>query len=232
MLGRTDSRVRLLVVLLAFVVASTALVARLAWWQVVRRDALAEQARMQTSLRVEVASPRGAIYDRSGVVVLATTVIRDRLVAAADKLTATRRREIAAQLATILGLDAAGQAALLAKLVEGRQYVVLARGLEPATSQRIRDAIAAKEIEQVSLEPEPTRVYPQSGGGPDSTLAAHLLGFVNREGVGQYGVEQRYQAELAGSSKVVYAQKDVIGRPVLESSTVADPGTAGTDIRL
>ncbi|MFL5680736.1 MAG: peptidoglycan D,D-transpeptidase FtsI family protein [Chloroflexota bacterium] len=232
MLGRTDSRVRLLFLLLAFVIASTALVARLAWWQVVRRDALAEQARMQTSLRVEVASPRGAIYDRSGVVVLATTVIRDRLVAAADKLTAARRREMAVQLATILDLDPGGEAALLAKLVEGRQYVVLARGLEPATSQKIRDAIAAKQIAQVSLEPEPTRVYPQSGGGPDSTLAAHLLGFVNRDGVGQYGVEQRYQAELAGSPKVVYAQKDVIGRPVLESSTVADPGTAGTDIRL
>jgi len=232
MLGRTDSRVRLLVLLLGLVVASTAIVARLAWWQVARRDFLAEQARMQTSLRVEVASPRGAIYDRSGVVVLATTVVRDRVVAAANKLTAARRRDIAAELASILGLDADGQAALLAKLVDGRQYVVLARGLDPETSQRIRDAIADKRLEQVSLEREPTRVYPQPGGGPDSTLAAHLLGFVNRDGVGQYGVEQRYQRELAGSPKVVYAQKDVAGRPVLESSTVGDAGTPGTDLRL
>src|SRR4051794_9785185 len=141
MLGRTDSRVRLLILLLGLVVTATALVARLAWWQVVKRDALAEQARMQTSIRVELASPRGSIYDRSGVVVLATSVERDRLVAAADKLTAARRRDIAAELASILQLDAPGQAALLAKLVDGRPYVVLARGLEPETSARVREAI-------------------------------------------------------------------------------------------
>ena len=49
------------------------------------------------------------------------------------------------------------------------------------------------------LEPEPVRVYPQAGGGPDTTLAAHLLGFVNREGEGQYGVEQCYQDSSPGT---------------------------------
>ena len=232
MLGRTDSRGRLLFLLVCLVFGATALVGRLAWWQVARRADLAEQARLQTSLRSEVASPRGSIYDRTGVVVLATTVERDRLAAAADKLTAPRRRAVAAELATILGLDADGQATLLAKLAEGRPYVILARGIEPETSQRIRAAVAEKRIEQVSLEPEPTRVYPQAGGGPDSTLAAHVLGFVNRDGVGQYGIEQRYQQVLAGSPKVVYAQKDVTGRSIPETSSVADPGEPGTDLRL
>ena len=50
---------------------------------------------------------------------------------------------------------------------------------------RVRAAIAAKEIEGVALESEPVRVYPQAGGGPNTTLAAKLLGFVNREGSGQ-----------------------------------------------
>ena len=50
----------------------------------------------------------------------------------------------------------------------------------------------------ITLESEPLRVYPQRGGGPDSTLAAQLLGFVNREGDGQYGVEQQYQEILGG----------------------------------
>ena len=47
MLGRTDSRRRSLVVLLAFVVAASSLVVRLAYWQVARsaefRDFLAAQ---------------------------------------------------------------------------------------------------------------------------------------------------------------------------------------------
>jgi cell division protein FtsI/penicillin-binding protein 2 len=230
--GRTDSRLRLLVLLACFVLASGALVARLAWWQVIRHDDLAEQARLQTSLRSEVPSPRGSIYDRTGVVVLATTVQRDRLVAATDKLTAEQRRLMADELAALLGLDDKDKTALIARLADARPYVVLARGLEPEVSDRIRAAVAAKQIPPVGLEPEPTRVYPQAGGGPESTLAAQLLGFVNRDGVGQYGVEQRYQDLLAGSPKIVYAQKDVNGRPIPETSTVANPGTPGTDLRL
>jgi cell division protein FtsI/penicillin-binding protein 2 len=230
--GRTDSRLRLLALLGCFVLASSSLVARLAWWQVIRRDDLAEQARLQTSLRSEVPSRRGAIYDRSGVVVLASTVDRDRLSAATDKLSKAERRGLGAALAPLLGLDDAGHKALDDRLAEPRPYVVLARGLEPEVSQAIRAAVAAGAIPPVVLEPEPVRTYPQSGGGPDSTLAAHLVGFVNRDGVGQYGVEQRYQTTLAGSPKVVYAQKDVNGRPIPETSTVSDNGEPGADLRL
>ena len=232
MLGRTDSRLRLLVLLACFGIASGSLVSRLAWWQVVRHDDLAQQARLQTSLRTELASPRGSIYDRSGVVVLATTVERDRVVATTDRLTPARQREVGTALSSILRLDDAGTAALKAKLAEGRPYVILARGIEPEVSQRIRDALAAGTIEQIALEPEPTRAYPQAGGGPASTLAAQVLGFVNSSGAGQYGIEQRYQDVLAGSPRVIFAQKDVNGRPIPDSSTVAEPGTPGTDLRL
>jgi cell division protein FtsI (penicillin-binding protein 3) len=232
MSGRTDSRLRLLALLACFVIASTSLIARLAWWQVVRRDDLAEQARLQTSLRSEIANRRGAIYDRSGVVVLATTVDRDRLSAATDKLTKQQRQDMALALAPLLELDDAGRATLEDRLADPRPYVVLARGLEPEVSQRVRAAATAGTIPPVVLEPESERTYPQAGGGPDSTLAAHILGFVNRDGVGQYGVEQQYQDTLAGRPKVVYAQKDVNGRPIPESSTVSDPGTPGSDLRL
>lgn len=232
MLGRTDSRARLLVLLVAFVVAATAIVGRLGWWQVVRRDALADEARRQTSMRTEVPSDRGSIYDRSGTVVLATTVDRARLVAAPGQLSAERRRTVAAELVSILALDATAAADLTAKMTSDRPYVVLASGLEPDVSDRIREAAAAGRISQVSLEPEPTRVHPQSGGGPNSTLAAQLLGFVNKEGDGQYGVEQYYQDVLAGSPRVLFAQKDVNSRPIPETAVVAEPGVAGSDLRL
>jgi cell division protein FtsI/penicillin-binding protein 2 len=84
----------------------------------------------------------------------------------------------------------------------------------------------------LSLEPEPERVYPQAGGGRDTSLAANLLGFVNRDGIGQYGVEQQYQDTLAGSPRVVVADRDATGRAVLERATVTQPGIPGTDVRL
>ncbi len=89
-----------------------------------------------------------------------------------------------------------------------------------------------RRVANVILEPEPVRTYPQSGGDGTSTLAAHLLGFVNREGVGQYGVEQRYQDVLAGSPRLVMAQKDVASRAIPETIRVLDPGVDGVDLRL
>lgn len=231
-MGRTDSRSRALVLLIVFAIVGTALFARLAYWQVVQRDRLAEEAFAQTSIRVETPSRRGDIYDRSGVVVLATTIDRERLVANPSEMTAARRAEVGAALVTILGLEGEEADLLTSRVTSDRKYVVLARALDTAAAERIRKAIAADEIEAVGLESEPVRVYPQEGGGPDSTLAAKLLGFVNREGVGQYGVEQYYQEQLAGRPRVVQAQRDIAARTMAGSSLVKDAGAPGEDIRL
>ena len=232
MLGRTDSRLRLLVLLVVFLVASLALVSRLAFWQVVERDWLLERALAQTTVRLETPSPRGAIYDRSGTVALATTVDRDRLAAAPRDMTPAQRAETADELIRMLQLDETAAETLRANLATKRAYVIIARGVMPSTSERIRAALAEGRIFDVSLEPEPVRVYPQEGGGPDSTLAAHLLGFVNREGVGQYGVEQFYQSTLAGSPRVAIAQRDITGRVLGDTAHVDESGLPGSDLRL
>ena len=231
-MGRTDSRRRALVLLIVFAVVGSALFARLAYWQVVQRDRLAEEAFAQTSIRVETPSRRGDIYDRSGVVVLATTIDRERLIANPSEMTAARRAEVGAALVTLLGLEGEEADLLLSRVTSDRKYVVLARALDTTVADRLRKAIASDEIEAVGLEPEPVRVYPQEGGGPESTLAAKLLGFVNREGVGQYGVEQYYQEQLAGRPQVVQAQRDIAARTMGGSSLVTDAGAPGEDIRL
>jgi cell division protein FtsI/penicillin-binding protein 2 len=232
MLGRTDSRTRLLLLLVVFVVASVALLGRLAYWQVVQRDVLATKAIAQTTVRLEEPSRRGEIYDRSGTVVLATTVGRDRLVAATDKLTSQQRRDTGEALARILALDPEAAAALRERLASGKAYIILAREIEPTVADQVRAASAARQITGITLEPEPLRIYPQEGGSPDSSLAAHLMGFVNREGTGQYGIEQAHQDALAGTPRVVVAERDVNGQTLLDQATVEDPGVPGQDLRL
>src|SRR5687767_10668889 len=194
MLGRTDSRRRLLLLLVVFGVGSMALVTRTVYWQVLRGEELTARAAEQTSVRIEIGGRRGDIYDRTGTVLLATSVPRDRLIAAADQLTPAQQAQTAATLTRLLELDEAASADLRARLAGGKPYVILARGITPEMAERIRQAGRAKQVIGISLEPEPERIYPQEGGGPGSTLAAHLLGFVNRENVCQYGVEQFYQA--------------------------------------
>ena len=232
MLGRTDSRRRLLLLLIVFGVTSMALVARTAYWQVLRGEELTAFAGEQTSVRIEIGGRRGDIYDRTGTVLLATSVARDRLVAAADQLTDDQQARTADALARLLKLDEPAVADLRAKLASDKPYVIIARGITPEVAERIRQASKARQVVGLSLEPEPVRVYPQEGGGPGSTLAAHLLGFVNRENAGQYGVEQFYQQELAGAPRVLIAQRDASGRARSDTSVVQEAGTLGEDLRL
>lgn len=232
MLGRTDSRRRLLVLLAALIVAAGSLLARLSWWQVVQRDGLAAAAAAQTSLRYDVPSRRGAIYDRSGTVLLATTVDRYLLAGAPQGLSQAQRDGDVARLSALLGLAPADSQAMADKMATGRPYVVLARDLDEATAQRVRAGLADGSLAGLSLEDQPVRIYPQNGGGPSTTLAAQVLGFVNAAGTGQYGIEQYYQGVLAGKPEVVVAQRDANNQPVPDTGDVVDPGAPGVDLRL
>jgi len=232
MQGRTDSRGRLLVLLLVFVLGTLALTVRLAYWQVLDQQRLAAEAVAQTTVQIDLPSRRGDVYDRSGTVVLATTVQRERLVAAPDQLTPEQRRLTVVAMTPILALTPDDQNTLVDTLSSNSKYVILRHGLDRSTADQIRAALDAKQAFDLSLEPEPERVYPQAGGGPHSTLAAHLLGFVNRDGTGQYGVEQQYQSTLAGEPRILSAQRDASGQPILDEASVTQEGTPGTDLRL
>jgi len=231
-LGRTDSRPRLALVLLLLMAFGVGCLARLGYWQLGQRDMLVARARDQVLVRTEIPSVRGTIYDRSGTVVLATTVLRDRLAAYPAQVGPDRLAPMTARLASILRLDEAATATLRGRLASGKAYVVLARGLDEAQSDAIRAGLASRDLAHLALEAEQVRVYPQEGGAPGTSLAAHLLGFVNREGAGQYGIEERWQEELAGRAKVVLAVRDAAGRPILEGAEVLEAGSPGADLVL
>ena len=232
MLGRTDSRRRLLVMLVVFLVIGASLCSRLVWWQIVRHDDLAAMARRQTTVKVEEPVRRGTIYDRTGTVVLATTITRYQVAAAADQLTQQQRRDVGTELAGILQLNADDTAILLDKIEAGRPYVILAKQVDEATATKIRDASVDGTLSSITLEPVPERSYPQDGGAEGTTLAAALLGFVNSDGQGQYGVEEKYQAQLAGTPRELLADRDVVGRPITDTAQVLNPGVPGADLRL
>lgn len=234
MLGRTDSRVRALIFLLVFVIGAGTLGVRLAYWQVGRRDELAAMAVQQSSTTRSVPTERGSIYDRTGTVLLATSVNRDRLAVDSKDLSEDERAETAATVIQILGLTGDAAATATALVNSGRPYAVLAHYLTPAQSDAVRAAVGADHPTAFGLflEPEQLRQYPQAGGAPGTTLAAQLLGFVNNQGLGQYGVEQYYQTQLAGKDTVVAAQQDGNGNLIPDTSSVVEQGYPGKDLEL
>jgi cell division protein FtsI/penicillin-binding protein 2 len=111
--------------------------------------------------------------------------------------------------------------------------VIAARDLSPAMATEIREAVKEKQLpKSVALEAVAIRTYPQPGGAPGSTLAAHLLGFANHEGIGQYGVEQHYQDLLAGQPRVLLAQRGVSAIPAPNSGIEQQRGVPGADLEL
>jgi len=231
-LGRTDSRGRLVFLLLVFVLTAGSIVARLSWWQVVQRDDLTSSAHRQFYLRTEVPAIRGAIYDRSGTIVLASSVTRDRLTANPKRLSTEQREALVVLLTEHLALDEASVADLRARLSSDKSYVVIARDLSAERTGLIRAAAKAQGIPGLGVESSQIRLYPQSGGGPQTSLGANLLGFVNREGSGQYGIEQYYQTQLSGTPTILESDRDANGQPVVETQHIVEAGTPGVDLSL
>ena len=114
---------------------------------------------------------RGSIYDRTGTVVLATSVDArpaGGLSQAADP--GAPRRRSRRGWSTILGLEGDAAAELTTRMPSEREYVVLARDLDPAMSDQIRDRERRRQPgarRRSCSSREPVRVYPQPGGGPE-----------------------------------------------------------------
>ncbi len=232
MLGRTDRRLRLVVLLVAFTLIAAALVVRQAYWAIARAPDLRIVAANQQWATQTIDVQRGAIYDRTGKVLLAGTAYRNELVAYPDQLTPDQAMQMTAQLASILVLDAPSTAHLRETLAGGAAYTVLAPSLTDAQSQALQAAMDDGRLSELALVAQPYRVYPDPGGAPGTTLANQLLGFVNASGQGQYGVEQHYQAQLAGSPETISGPRDANGQPMIGDQSVSDPGQRGTDLQL
>jgi cell division protein FtsI/penicillin-binding protein 2 len=197
MLGRTDSRVRLILLLSFLGLFAGALGLRLAYWQIGQADELRNVAAQQLAQTTASQTRRGQILDTHGTV-LATTAYRDRLAAYPDLLSDDKRQLVAQRLGQILGLEGAALDELLATFDSDVPYAIVARRLTVDQSNQIRAGLRDGELAALALEPQPIRFYPNVGGYPDTTLASQLLGFVTDEGEGSYGIEQYGQELLAG----------------------------------
>ncbi len=235
MLGRTDLRLRLIVVLALFVVMSGTAIVRLAHLQLAEAPDLRERAMAQMQRSSEQAAVRGAILDRHGTI-LATTAYRDLLAAYPRSIGASQLEPTVAGLARILALGAADTAALREQLASGDEYTTIARELTPEQSEAVRRGMADPEaglrLSGLKLDPRPIRVYPHPGGMPGTTLASQLVGFVSEDGQGHYGIEGYYDADLAGMPTKLASPQDPEGRISAGTTEVVEEGAAGADVRL
>jgi cell division protein FtsI/penicillin-binding protein 2 len=223
-LARTDSRARALFLLIITAVLATLVGGRLVFWQVVDRERLAALALNQLAQNQEIPAERGDIRDINGVL-LATSIEVQSVYAIPPTVQQGDPERAAVFLATVLGMQISD---VRARLMSKDPWVWLKRRVDATIAQRV----TVLDIPGVGMLPETQRVYPISGVAPATTLGAQLLGFVNVDGEGQYGVEGAENALLAGLPGSVSAQEDVIGRRIADSITELRPPVDGADVRL
>jgi cell division protein FtsI/penicillin-binding protein 2 len=223
-LARTDSRARALFLLMVAGMLATLVGGRLVFWQVIDRERLAAMALNQLAQNEEIPAERGEIRDTNGVL-LATSIEVQSVYAIPPKVKEGDPESAATLLASVLAMDVNE---LRPRLTGSDPWVWLRRRIDPQMAERV----AALNIPGVGMLPETRRVYPIEGVAPDTTLGAQLLGFVNVDGQGQYGVEGAKDALLAGLPGSVSAQEDVIGRRIADSVYELRPPVDGADLRL
>ncbi|MEU5890065.1 penicillin-binding protein 2 [Streptomyces sp. NPDC047461] len=232
-------RPRLRMVGLGLTLVLIAFAVRLLQVQAVEAGTYAAKAEQNRYVGYTLAAERGQITDRSGVA-LATSV--DAYDITADPTLFSRKQlkiddgpeQAAALLAPILGQD---QAELTGKLRTKGQYVKLAGRQTPQVWKQIKDlksALAAKAEDDgttvnvlagVFAVATSKRVY------PNSDLAAGILGWVNADGKGGGGVEQKLNTLLSGKDgKIRYAQSG--GRQVPTAGSTETPAVPGSDVEL
>jgi cell division protein FtsI/penicillin-binding protein 2 len=221
MLARTDSRARALVLLILVAFSATAIGARLVWWQALQQPWLAQMALHQLAQDQELPAERGEITDVNGEL-LATSVELQSIFATPPSV--DDPAEAARALARVLHVPAEQ---LRTRLASDAAWVWLKRRATPEEAERIR----ALDLRGIGMLPETKRVYPVQGVG-DATMAAQLLGFVDMEGTGRYGLEQEENGLLAGAPGKLSAQEDVIGRRIADSATLLTEPVDGADLRL
>ena len=228
MLGRTVSRGRLLLLLLVVLVASTGMTMRLAYWQIGQRQPLTALAAQTSTYQEKIPAQRGTIYDRTGTIVLAQTVIRYRIIGDPHDLSAAASASTVTALIDYLSLSDEDAAKLRKAMATNAYYIVLVTDVDADIVQEMKTQQSDGGLLGITFEKEPVRVYPQAGGAPNTSLAAQVLGFVNAAGIGQYGIEQQYDTVLAGRPEIDQIDPTVPGPA---GTKIIDPGSAGEDIR-
>ncbi|HUY74250.1 MAG TPA: penicillin-binding protein 2 [Candidatus Dormibacteraeota bacterium] len=196
---------------------------RLAYWQVIEHSQLAGQAQAQYREVVQLPATRGVILDRNLTQLVVNTTVYSAFVSP-DQITAAQRDQVAGGLASVLGVD---KGSVMTTLASGAKFAYIARRF----SQDKADKLRALQLPGVGLEDDTQRAY-LPGAGPGTTLAANLLGFVNYNGDGQYGLEAQYQNVLAGTPGYISSYRDLANREIVLGSHSQQDPVNGSDLVL
>jgi cell division protein FtsI (penicillin-binding protein 3) len=197
---------------------------RLVQLQGVDHGQYAAAANEQSLNTVTLTAKRGQIVDRNGTVLAYSSDAQDitadpTLVNDPSNVSASKRASYAPLLSPLLGVS---ETQIEADLSQTGRYVLLAQAIDPATAQKV----AALDLPGIYAQDTTKRMYP---GG---TTAANILGTVHADGSGAAGIEQQFNALLAGKNGSESYTVDNLGNINPSSKTITDAEQDGATVAL
>jgi cell division protein FtsI/penicillin-binding protein 2 len=197
-------------------------VARLFYLQVIRHGYYVAQADQEQLKQYDIPAKRGLIYgldhDRPTPLVMNETVYT---VFADPSLVSNKQAVVAAVKETAGGNTRDGFETLLDR--KDSRYQVIATKLTRVQA----DALKEKDLAGIGFTEETQRVY------PEGALAGQILGFVNAEGKGNYGVEAGMNTELTGTPGQLRTVTDIRDVPLtIGDQNVNIPAKDGENVVL
>lgn len=221
--GENPSRAQFLFFGVLFV--ATIFAFRLFVIQVVQHNKYEAQADAMQTKKQTIHAARGQIFARDSDGSMAPLVLNRTVYTLWADPSYMNQNEVAEFRETVQKI-AGGEIieGSLAKLDDKKlQYVTLAQKI----SYKQASEIKAKNFKGVGFSSDTERVY------PEGNLAAQVLGFVNSDGEGQYGVEQFLNAKLAGQNGLLKSVTDARQIPLtIGAHDVSTPAKDGENVVL
>ena len=175
---------------------------------VIHHDEYEKMAIDQQVRETEITASRGAIYDTNGKILAMNASVDTIFISPAEIAKNNEDPQlIARELSEILDVDY-DKILSMTKNTD-RWYEVVKRKVEPDVSEKVRAFKKEKKLVGVKIEPDTKRYYPYG------SLAAHVIGFVGQDNEGRYGLEQRYDSYLTGSTGRIIRATDNRGTDML-----------------
>ncbi len=211
-----------ILIIAALFIGFAAVIVRMAWWQLVRGNDLADTAkRIQTADTVEKAN-RGTIYDRNGMVLAESASVKTLV---CNPREISKNGDLNTCISLISPIIGISDTKLRAYFTEDVQYRVIKKRLAAEESDQIETMLNPEYEEEagseakarndekkriknalsgIYFENDTKRYYPYN-------VASHVLGFTGYDNEGLQGIEKEFDEYLAGENGAVSQNRTASG---------------------
>lgn len=197
-------------------------VGRLFYLQVIQHDYYLKLAQEEQQAQFKIPASRGVIYAKNGSEPVQLVMNETVYTVFVDPQVVDDKSKVVDTMKKIAGGNVRTDFDKLIDKKESRYQIIATK-----VTRVQADKIKAENLHGVGFQEVSQRVY------PEGQLASQVLGFVNNEGVGNYGIESALNDELKGKDGLLKTVKDISNVPLtIGDKNVKDPKQDGKNYVL